>query len=253
VSAVANYYHIGFDDTHGALTAILTGDPARVPDIAAHLENPRYHATSREYVSWLGELMGERVLVMSTGMGGPSMAIAVEELYMSGVRTFVRIGTCGGMAERVRGGDIVIANAAIRVEGTSKEYVPVEFPAVSDIDVTNALISSAKAIGATYHVGTVHCKDSFYGQHDPSRMPVGYELEAKWDAWIRAGCLASEMESAALFIVAQTLGVRAGCVLHTIWNQERKKSGTDDEDCFDTSTAVKIAIDAVKALISKID
>ena len=134
-------YHVGFDDSHGAKYAILPGDPGRVEKIAAFLENPRFHCQNREYTTWLGELLGERVLVMSTGMGGPSTAIGVEELYQTGVRTFIRVGTCGGMAEPVMGGDLVVANAAIRMEGTSKEYVPVEFPAVSSIDVTNALVA----------------------------------------------------------------------------------------------------------------
>ena len=186
-------YHVGFDDSHGAKYAILPGDPGRVEKIAAFLENPRFHCQNREYTTWLGELLGERVLVMSTGMGGPSTAIGVEELYQTGVRTFIRVGTCGGMAEPVMGGDLVVANAAIRMEGTSKEYVPVEFPAVSHIDVTNALVAAGKALGVTTHCGVVQCKDSFYGQHSPERMPIGDELMAKWRAWIMAGCLASEM------------------------------------------------------------
>ncbi|NLT97304.1 MAG: nucleoside phosphorylase, partial [Christensenellaceae bacterium] len=129
-------YHIGFDDTHGAKYAILPGDPGRVEKIAAFLDNPRFYHQNREYTTWLGEIEGQPVLVMSTGMGGPSTAIAVEELYMTGVRTFIRVGTCGGMQTEGMGGDVVIANAAIRMEGTTREYVPVEFPAVADIEVT---------------------------------------------------------------------------------------------------------------------
>jgi uridine phosphorylase len=193
---------------------------------------------------------------MSTGMGGPSTAIAVEELHVLGVTTFIRIGTCGGMAEQVRGGDIVIATAAIRQEGTTREYVPIEFPASANLDVTNALVSAAKKLcddesGTSYHAGIVQCKDSFYGQHSPERMPAGAELLGKWDAWIRAGCLASEMESAALYIVAQILRARAGCVLSVVWNQERRKLGLPDEDCHDTSRAIDIAIQAVRELIRK--
>lgn len=242
-------YHIGFDGTHGAKYAILPGDPGRVESIASLLQNPRFHCQNREYTSWLGELFGQSVLIMSTGMGGPSTAIAVEELYQTGVRNFIRVGTCGGMALQVKGGDLVVATAAIRMEGTSKEYVPVEFPAVANLDITNALVQAAKNTGHNWHTGVVQCKDSFYGQHSPQRMPAGYQLENKWNAWVKAGCLASEMESAALFIVAQTLGARAGCVLSTVWNQERHKQGLEDHENHDTSSAIEAAVEAVRLLI----
>ena len=188
---------------------------------------------------------------MSTGMGGPSTAIGVEELYQTGVDTMIRVGTCGGMAEEVMGGDLVIANGAIRMEGTSKEYVDLAFPAVADFDVTAALRQSAKELGARFHLGIVQCKDSFYGQHSPERMPCGKELEEKWEMWIKAGCLASEMESAALYIVAQVLGVRAGCILNTVWNQERKKKGLSDPHCHDTTLAIRAAVHAVELLIQE--
>lgn len=242
-------YHIGFINEWGARYAILPGDPGRVEKIAAYLENPRFAAQNREYTTWVGELEGESVLVMSTGMGGPSAAIAIEELHQIGVETVIRIGTCGGMALPVKGGDLVVATGAIRMEGTSKEYVPVEFPAIAHLDVTNALVQSAKELGHTYHAGVVQCKDSFYGQHSPERMPAGYELMKKWDAWIKAGCLASEMESAAVFIVSQILGMRAGCVLNVLWNQERKKQGMDDSESQDMTAAIKVSVEAIRKLI----
>jgi len=242
-------YHIGFDDTHGAEIVILPGDPGRVEKIAAYLDNPRFHCRNREYETWLGELDGKRVLVMSTGMGGPSTAIGVEELYMTGVRTFLRIGTCGGMNEKVMGGDIVIATGAIRMEGTSREYIPIEFPAVADLDVTNACVNAAKSLGMTWHAGVVHCKDSFYGQHSPARMPVSYELEDKWKAWIKAGCLASEMESAALYAVCSALGAKAGCVLSVVWNQERERLGLENPHCHDPDGAIRVAVEAVRGLV----
>lgn len=248
---MAKMYHIGFDETHGARYAILPGDPGRVESIAQYLDNPRFLAQNREYTTWIGEVNGHKVLAMSTGMGGPSTAIGVEELYQTGVDTFIRIGTCGGMNTKVMGGDLVIANAAIRMEGTSKEYVSVEFPAVSHIQVTNALAQAAGGLGATAHVGVVQCKDSFYGQHSPDRMPLGKELMDKWDAWIKAGCLASEMESSALFIVSQILGARAGCVLNTVWNQERKKAGLEDRESHDTSLAIRTAVEAVRLLVEQ--
>ena len=244
-------YHIGFDNTHGAKYAILPGDPGRVEGIAVHLENPRFHCQNREYTTWLGELGTETVMVISTGMGGPSTAIAVEELYQTGVKNFIRVGTCGGMDVKVVGGDIVIATGAVRMEGTSKEYVPIEFPAVANLDATNALVQAAKNLDATWHAGVVQCKDSFYGQHNAARMPAGYELEAKWDAWIKAGCLASEMESAALFIVSQILGARAGCVLSVVWNQERENLGLENPHVKDTALAARTAVEALRLMIAK--
>lgn len=244
-------YHVGFDDSHGAKYAILPGDPGRVEKIAAFLDNPRFYHQNREYTTWLGEIERQPVLVMSTGMGGPSTAIAVEELYMTGVRTFIRVGTCGGMQTEVMGGDVVIASAAIRMEGTTREYVPIEFPAVADVGMTNALINAAKNLGFTYHAGVVHCKDSFYGQHNPDRMPAGYELKQRWEAWIKAGCLASEMESATLFIVAQVLRARAGCVLSTVWNQERARQGLSNPECHDPERAIRAAVEAVRLLMKE--
>ncbi len=244
-------YHVGFDDSHGAKYAILPGDPGRVESIAQLLDRPRFHCQNREYTTWLGEIDGETVMVMSTGMGGPSTAIGIEELFQTGVTTFIRIGTCGGMALPVQGGDLVVATGAIRMEGTTKEYIPIEFPAVANLDVTNALVQAAKQSGVPYHAGVVQCKDSFYGQHNPSRMPIGYELEEKWSAWVKGGCLASEMESAALFIVAQVLGARAGCILSTIWNQERKKAGLSDPHSHDTRNAIRAAVEAIRILIAE--
>ena len=244
-------YHVDFDDSHGALYAILPGDPGRVEKIASYLENSRFFHQNREYTAWLGEISGKTVMVISTGMGGPSTAIAVEELYKTGVRNFIRVGTCGGMALPVMGGDIVIATGAIRMEGTTKEYVPVEFPAIANLDVTNALVEAAKKFNLKWHAGIVQCKDSFYGQHDPNRMPAGFELNEKWEAWKKAGCLASEMESATLFIVSQILGARAGCVLNAVWNQEREKAGMTNPNCHDTEAAIKTAVEAVRILIQR--
>lgn len=242
-------YHIGLDDGHGARYAILPGDPGRVEGIACRLDNPRFLAQNREYLSWVGELDGCPVLVMSTGMGGPSTAIAVEELKMTGVDTFLRVGTWGGMAEQVMGGDLVVAQASVRMEGTSREYVDLEYPAVADWTVTAALMEAARETGSRVHVGVVQSKDSFYGQHSPERMPAGARLKNKWDQWIKAGCLASEMESAALFITSAVLRARAGCVLSVCWNQERKKRGLSDPQCHDAGPAIDAAVGAVRRLI----
>ena len=246
-------YHINLDknDIQGAKYAILPGDPDRVPKIAAFFDNPQKIGQKREYVSYLGQLCGENVLCVSTGIGGPSAAICIEELRQLGVETFIRVGTSGGMQLNVNAEDIIVVTGAIRMEGTSKEYLPIEFPAVADLDITCALRDAAKKLGYTYHTGVVQCKDSFYGQHAPHRMPVSYELENKWQAWIKGGCLASEMESAALFTVCAALGAKAGAVMLCVWNQEREKLGLDQNEEHDTEKAIKTAIEAVKILINE--
>jgi len=251
-------YHLGFapEQITGTAHAILCGDPGRVPSIAAKLEAPAFLAGNREYTSWTGRLSGAGVIVISHGIGGPSTAICAEELALCGVKTMIRVGTCGGMQLPVLSGDLVIANAAIRQEGTSLHYLPVEFPAVSDFSVTAALKSAAENILETcpgprrgVHTGVVQCKDSFYGQHDPDGSPVGYELKDKWQAWLKGGCLASEMETAALYTVAAARGIRAGCVLHVLWNQEREKAGLDNPTVTDTGHAVDVAVEAMRRLI----
>ena len=187
--------------------------------------------------------------VTSTGIGGPSAAIAIDELAKCGAHTFVRIGTCGGMQEDVMGGDVVIATGAVRMEGTSREFAPIEYPAVANLDVTNALVAAAKSLNIRHHVGVVQCKDSFFGQHEPEVMPVSYELENKWQAWLRMGCLASEMESAALFIAGQFLRVRVGSCFLVVANQERAKMGLSNTQVHDTELAIKTAVEAVRNLI----
>lgn len=246
-------YHIGLTKEliEGAEYAILPGDPGRVPVIAEKLENSKKIAVNREYTSYLGEIAGQKVLVMSTGMGGPSTAIAVEELSLIGIKNLIRVGTSGGMQLNVEAGDIVIASSAIRQEGTSKEYVPIEYPAVADYYLTNALKNAADELGYTNHIGTVHCKDSFYGQHSPERMPVSYELTNKWNAWIQAGALCSEMETASLYIVSSVLKLRAAAVLLVIWNQELENRGISNKTVYDVDKEINVAIKAIENLIKE--
>ncbi len=229
---------------------ILPGDPGRCQAIAALFDHPVKVRENREFTTYTGTLLGQRVSVVSTGIGGPSAAIAMEELCNLGADTFIRIGTCGGIKLEVKSNDVVIATGAVRMEGTSREYAPIEYPAVPDYAVLTALVDAAKKQGRAWHAGVVQCKDSFYGQHSPERMPVSSELEQKWQAWKRLGVLASEMESAALFTVAAARGVRCGSVLHVIWNQEREAAGLDQQESHDTSSAVKVAVEALKLLIA---
>ena len=227
----------------------LPGDPGRCEAIAAHFDNPVHIGMNREYNLYTGTLLGEKVSVCSTGIGGPSAAIAMEELSAIGVDTFIRVGTCGGIDMQVVPGDVVVANGAIRYEHTSLEYAPIEFPAVPDFDITCALKAAGEELGYTTHVGVVQCKDAFYGQHAPEKSPVSYELLQKWESWKRLGVKASEMESAALFVVAAALGVRCGSCFHVVWNQEREKAGLFMPMTEDTSGAISVGIAAMKRII----
>ena len=159
---------------------ILPGDPGRCASIAALFDDAALVSQNREYTIYTGTLLGEKVSVCSTGIGGPSAAIAMEELVAVGADTFIRVGTCGGIDLEVQSGDIVVATGAVRMEGTSREYAPIEFPAVADLDIACALRRAALDMGKICHTGVVQCKDSFYGQHSPARMPVSYELLNKW-------------------------------------------------------------------------
>lgn len=230
---------------------LLPGDPARCEKIAQYFDDPKFLISNREFTIWTGKIEGKLVSVCSTGIGGPSSAIAVEELAACGVKTFIRIGTCGGIALPVCSGDTVIASGAVRQDGTSHEYAPPEFPAVANFFVTKAIVEAAEEMGVPYHVGVVQSKDSFYGQHSPNRMPTASALNEKWEAWKRLNVLASEMESSTIYTVAASLGLRAGSLFHVIWNQERAAAGLDGKEAekHDTDRSVRIAVEAIRRLI----
>ncbi|WP_195973017.1 uridine phosphorylase [Clostridium thermobutyricum] len=247
----AKEYHIDVAKGEVGRYVILPGDPKRCAKIAKYFDNAELVADNREYVTYTGYLDGVKVSVTSTGIGGPSAAIALEELVNCGADTFIRVGTCGGMQMEVKGGDIVVATGSIRAEGTSREYAPIEYPAVANLQIVNALVKAAENLNETYHVGVAQSKDSFYGQHSPETKPVNYELENKWNAWIRCGCLASEMEGAALFIVGSYLRVRVGAAFLVVGNQERQKAGLENPIVHDTESAIKVVIEGIRNLIKE--
>jgi len=162
-------YHIHCAKGEVGRYVILPGDPGRCPSIAALFDDAHLVARNREYTTYTGTLLGEKVSVCSTGIGGPSASIAMEELHQLGADTFIRTGTCGGIDLNVKSGDIVVATGAIRYEHTSLEYAPIEFPAVADFDITLALRQASEELGYCTHTGVVQCKDSFYGQHSPEK------------------------------------------------------------------------------------
>ena len=248
-------YHIQVAPGEIGDYVLLPGDPGRCQTIAKYFDDPVLVAQNREFTTITGTLDGKKVSVTSTGIGSPSAAIAVEELVRCGAKTFIRVGTCGGISLPVRGGDIVVPTGSVRMEGTSKEYAPVEFPAVPNFEVTTALreaaLKEASEGNFDCHVGIIQSKDSFYGQHEPGNKPVSAELIAKWHAWLRLGVLASEMEASALFVLGAYLGVRTGAVLQVYANQERAKAGLDNTVSKSSEPSIRIAIAAVRTLIAQ--
>lgn len=230
---------------------LLCGDPGRCERIAGYFDTAVFLKTNREYTIWNGTLDGEMVTVCSTGIGGPSTAIALEELMHCGADTFIRIGTAGGMAPEVMGGDVVIGTGAIRMEGTSREYVPIEYPAVADYRIVADLVDAARAEKVPFHVGILHNKDNFYGQHDPDTMPVRDELKSKWNAFLDCGTLASEMESAALFIICAVRRARAGSVVQVFANQTRRAAGLDDPMVLETEDVIRVGVQGLRRTIRR--
>lgn len=208
-------YHIACKRGDVGRYVLLPGDPFRTDLIATYLEDAVLVANNREHKTWTGTLSGEKVSVTSTGMGGPSTAIALEELIHCGADTFIRIGTAGHVCDESWDDalDGIIVTGAVRDEGTTLHYLPIEYPAIADRHIVAALAEASKKNGLYYREGIAQSKDSFYGQHDPGSMPVGARLKERWEAWRMGNVMCSEMETAALFIVSSVRSCRAGAVM----------------------------------------
>ncbi|MBT3241183.1 MAG: nucleoside phosphorylase [Chloroflexi bacterium] len=241
-------YHIGMSKGDVGRYVFLPGDPGRCELIASYFDDPKLIAYNREYKTYTGSLLGEKVSVTSTGIGCPSTAIAVEELIMIGADTFVRVGTSGGMQPHFKAGDLGIVTGAIRDEGTTLHYLPAEFPAVADVDVVLALREAAQKLGYSHHLGISHTKDSFFGQHQPERMPVDSRLLNRWKAWVEGGAICSEMEAASIFILSSIYRKRASGIMLIGWNQEGENP---EEHVTDLNPLIETAIESVKILIEK--
>ena len=230
---------------------IMPGDPKRCVKIAKRFDDAKLIADYREYATYTGYINGVKVSTTSHGIGGPSTAIALEELIKVGADTFIRVGTCGGMNIDVLPGDVVIVNGAVKGGGTMDNYIPKEFPCVPNIDVLEAMIEGSDKVKTRTHVGVVQCKDAFYAQHAPESMAVDKELLYKWDSYIKAGCLASEMESATLFAVGAAKNVRTGAAMLVLHNQERVKNNINDPKDYTGEEAIDLIIESIKILIEK--
>jgi len=244
-------YHIELAPGDVGRYVFLPGDPGRCEAIASHFDEPHKVASHREYETWSGYLEGEKVSVMSTGIGGPSAAIGLEELVAIGADTFVRVGTSGSMQEQIKPGDIAIVSGAIRDEGTGLHYLPIEFPAVADVDITVALRDAARTLGKNVHVGVSQSKDSFYGQHSPERMPVARHLQDRWSAWIGGGAICSEMEAAALYIVAAVLRVRAGGLMMVMGHPDQSPMSANEWEASKVEHLLPVAIEGMREIIRR--
>jgi uridine phosphorylase len=244
-------YHIALAEGDVGRYVFLPGDPGRCELIASYFDDPQKVASHREYETWTGYLEGEKVSVTSTGIGGPSAAIALEELVAIGSDTFVRVGTSGSMQEHIKPGDIAIVSAAIRDEGTSLHYLPIEFPAVADVELTQALSDAARGMGKTVHVGVSQSKDSFYGQHSPERMPVAGRLAERWTAWMGGGAICSEMEAASLYIVASVLRVRASGLMMVMGHPDQSPMSPEEWDASKVEHLLPVAIEGMREIIRR--
>ena len=192
---------------------LLPGDPGRCEPIAALFDDAAHVASNREYTTWTGTLDGEKVSVVSTGIGCPSSAIAVEELIAIGADTFIRVGTSGAIQPGTPDGELAVVTAAIRDEGTSSHYLPIEFPAIADPQVVDAIAEGARRHGIPHRLGVSQSKDSLHGEVEPERMPMAHRLHDRWNAWVAGGAICSEMEASAIFVLGAIHRVRTGGVM----------------------------------------
>jgi uridine phosphorylase len=239
-------YHIRVKEGDVGKYVLLPGDPGRCESIANYFDHPKFVSFNREHKVYTGYISGEMVSVVSTGMGCPSTAIAVEELVKIGCHTFIRVGTSGAMQPYLEVGDIAIINAAIRDEGTSRQYLPIEYPAIADLDVINALVQASEKLDYTHYVGVSHTKDSFYSEVEPERMPMASFLKDRWNQWVAGGAICSEMEASIVFILAGIYQKRAGAVTMIIGSDMDTISRKHDPD-----RMIRVAVEALRILITK--
>ncbi|WPC73264.1 uridine phosphorylase [Vibrio porteresiae] len=247
-------FHLGVtqEDLKGATLAIIPGDPARVEKIANLMDNPTFLASHREYTVFRAELEGKSVVVCSTGIGGPSTSIAVEELAQLGVRTFLRVGTTGAIQPHVNVGDMIVTTGSVRLDGASLHFAPMEFPAVADFDVATAMKAAALESGATVHTGVTASSDTFYpGQerYDTFTGRVVRRFQGSMKEWQEMGVLNFEMESATLLTMCASSGLKAGCVAGVIINRTQKETPDHETLKLAETRSIKVVVETARKLL----
>jgi uridine phosphorylase len=251
---MSDVFHLGLKkaDLQGATLAIVPGDPERVKRIAELLDNPVFLASHREFTTWRGEMDGKAVIICSTGIGGPSTSIAVEELAQLGITTFLRIGTTGAIQPHLNVGDVIVTTGSVRLDGASLHFAPMEFPAVADFDCTTALVNTAKEMGSKLHIGVTASSDTFYpGQerYDTVSGRVVSRFQGSMKEWQAMGVLNYEMESATLLTMCSSQGLRAGMVAGVIVNRTQQEIPNAETMARTESDAIKIVLGAARKLI----
>lgn len=236
----------------GATLAIVPGDPARSELIAEHMDDPVFLASKREYTSWLGHIEGRPVVVCSTGIGGPSTSIAVEELAQLGVRTFLRVGTTGAIQPDIAVGDVIVTQASVRLDGASTHFAPIEYPAASNFECTSALVNAAEQLGLVHHVGITASSDTFYSgqeRYDTVSGRVLPRFRGSAEEWQSLGVLNYEMESSTLLTMCATQDWRAGCVTGVLVNRHQQETPDEATIAAAEANAVQVVLAAAKALL----
>lgn len=252
---MADVFHLGLTrgDVAGATLAIMPGDPGRVAHIAELLDDPVPLASNREFTSMRGTVGGADVIVCSTGIGGPSTSIAVEELAQLGVTTFLRVGTTGAIQPHIEPGDVIVTTGAVRLDGASHHFAPPEFPAVPDFGCTTALVEAGRAAGVDLHIGVTASSDTFYpGQerYDTVSGRVTRRFRGSLQEWQELGVLNYEMEASTLFTMSAALGLRAGCVAGVLVNRTRDEIPADDAAERVESVTVGVVVDAARRILA---
>ena len=247
-------FHLGVTrkDLQGAELAIVPGDPERVRRIAELLENPVELASLREFTSWRGELDGKPVIVCSTGIGGPSTSVAVEELAQLGVRTFLRVGTTGAIQPNINVGDVIVTTGSVRLDGASAHFAPMEFPAVANYECTKALVDSAVDKGIKWYTGVTASSDTFYpGQerYDTFSGRVSRRFRGSMEEWQAMGVLNYEMESSTLLTMCASQGLRAGCVAGVIVNRTQDEIPDSERLASVEPNAIGIVVEAARRML----
>ena len=240
-------------DLDGATLAILPGDPGRVPKIADRFDEHVHLASNREYTSHLARADGAPIVVCSTGIGGPSVSIAVEELAQLGVRTFLRVGTTGALQPDIDVADVIVTTGAVRLDGASRHFAPLEYPAVADLTCATTLLEAARSLGLTVHTGVTASSDTFDPGQERYDTVSGYvrrKFQGSAEEWTRLHVLNYEMEGATLFTQCAVNGWRAGMVAGVLVNRNAQE--IPDPAVHDTveSNAVSTVVEAARRLVS---